>query len=156
MTGTLGKALGGALGGYIAGPQPVIDLLRQRARPYLFSMYYPAVVAAGIAAPDLVEAADDLRSRLFDNARYWRRARERRLHASARRTPDHSGHAWRRGLVATDGISSLSAAFMWPVSSSVVPKGQPVSVPDECASDTRRSGFCAGSIPRGRQVSGAI
>lgn len=73
LTGTLGKALGGALGGYVAGPQPVIDLLRQRARPYLFSNALPpAVVAAGIAALDLVEAADDLRAALFDNARYWR------------------------------------------------------------------------------------
>lgn len=73
LTGTLGKALGGALGGYVAGPQPVIDLLRQRARPYLFSNALPpAVVAAGIAALDIVEAADELRAQLFDNARYWR------------------------------------------------------------------------------------
>ena len=73
LTGTLGKALGGSIGGYIAGPQPVIDLLRQRARPYLFSNSLPpAIVAAGIAALDLVEQGDDLRARLFDNARFWR------------------------------------------------------------------------------------
>ncbi|MGB3146832.1 MAG: glycine C-acetyltransferase [Paracoccaceae bacterium] len=73
LTGTLGKALGGALGGYVAGPQPVIDLLRQRARPYLFSNALPpSVVAAGLAALDIVEAADDLRAALFDNAAYWR------------------------------------------------------------------------------------
>ncbi len=73
LTGTLGKAMGGAIGGYIAGPQPVIDLMRQRARPYLFSNALPpAVVAAGLAAIDLVEAGDALRARLFENAAYWR------------------------------------------------------------------------------------
>jgi glycine C-acetyltransferase len=73
LTGTLGKALGGALGGYVAGPQPVIDLLRQRARPYLFSNALPpAICAASLAALDLVEQGDDLRDALFANATCWR------------------------------------------------------------------------------------
>lgn len=78
LTGTLGKALGGSIGGYIAGPQPVIDLLRQRARPYLFSNSLPpAIVAAGIEAIRLVEEGDALRAQLFDNAAYWRAGLER-------------------------------------------------------------------------------
>lgn len=73
LTGTLGKALGGGIGGYIAGPQPVIDLLRQRARPYLFSNSLPpSIVAAGLTALDLVEDGDALRTRLFENTDYWR------------------------------------------------------------------------------------
>jgi glycine C-acetyltransferase len=73
LTGTLGKALGGALGGYVAASAPVVDLLRQRARPYLFSNALPpAVVGAALAALDIIEEADDLRARLADHARYWR------------------------------------------------------------------------------------
>jgi len=79
VTGTLGKALGGALGGFVAGPQPVIDLLRQRARPYLFSNALPpAITGAALAALDLVEGpeGDERRSRLNENAHHWRKGLE--------------------------------------------------------------------------------
>jgi len=78
LTGTLGKALGGGIGGYIAGPQPVIDLLRQRARPYLFSNSLPpSIVAAGLEALRLVENGAEDRKRLFENANYWRAGLEK-------------------------------------------------------------------------------
>ncbi|MEM1302100.1 MAG: glycine C-acetyltransferase, partial [Pseudomonadota bacterium] len=73
LTGTLGKALGGAMGGYVAGPKPLISMLRQRARPYLFSNALPpSIVAASLKALELAEAGDDLRAQLFENTTYWR------------------------------------------------------------------------------------
>ncbi|ESQ86642.1 2-amino-3-ketobutyrate CoA ligase [Asticcacaulis sp. AC460] len=73
LTGTFGKALGGAMGGYVAAKRSVIDLLRQRSRPYLFSnALAPAVTAASIKAIDLAEAGDDRRAQLDANAARFR------------------------------------------------------------------------------------
>ncbi len=73
LTGTLGKALGGSAGGYIAAAKPIVDLLRQRGRPYLFSNALPpAIVAASSKAIDLAEAGDDLRLSLTANAKAFR------------------------------------------------------------------------------------
>jgi glycine C-acetyltransferase len=73
ITGTLGKAMGGALGGFTTAKAEVVELLRQRSRPYLFSNSLPPhVVAAGIKAFDMLAAAGDLRERLVDNTRYFR------------------------------------------------------------------------------------
>ncbi|EYD74633.1 2-amino-3-ketobutyrate coenzyme A ligase [Rubellimicrobium mesophilum DSM 19309] len=129
VTGTFGKALGGALGGFVAGPGPVIDLLRQRARPYLFSNALPpAVTGATLAALDLVEGpeGDERRSRLAANAHHWRKGLEGlgfellpgshpivpvMLH-DARRAQDMA-----RGLLA-QGV--LATGFFYPV----VPQGK--------------------------------
>jgi glycine C-acetyltransferase len=76
-TGTFGKALGGASGGYITGPQAFIDLLRQRARPYLFSnSLAPSIVCATLAALELLEQSADLRLQLAQNTRYFRERME--------------------------------------------------------------------------------
>lgn len=73
LTGTLGKALGGASGGYTAAKQPIIDLLRQRSRPYLFSnSLAPAIVAASRKVLELVKEGDELRSQLWQNAKLFR------------------------------------------------------------------------------------
>jgi len=73
VTGTLGKALGGGIGGFVAAAQPVIDLLRQRSRPYLFSNSLPPmIVAAGLEALNLIEESDDQRAQLFKNTVFWR------------------------------------------------------------------------------------
>ena len=74
ITGTLGKALGGASGGYTSGRQEIIDLLRQRSRPYLFSnSLAPVIAAASMEVLDLVAGSDTLRARLWDNTAYFRR-----------------------------------------------------------------------------------
>jgi glycine C-acetyltransferase len=74
LSGTLGKAMGGASGGYIAGPAEMVDLLRQRSRPYLFSnAVAPAVVAGSLAALDLVAGSDEARQQLRDNTAQFRR-----------------------------------------------------------------------------------
>ena len=73
LTGTLGKALGGASGGYVAGPREVITWLRQKSRPYLFSnSLAPAIVAASLKVLGLLEAGDGLRQQLRTNARQFR------------------------------------------------------------------------------------
>ncbi len=74
LTGTLGKALGGASGGYTSGRREIVELLRQRSRPYLFSnTLAPVIAATSIAVLDLIESASDLRERLFANAARFRR-----------------------------------------------------------------------------------
>src|SRR5579863_7647560 len=78
LTGTLGKALGGASGGYVAARREVVEWLRQRSRPYLFSNSIPpVVVAASLAVLDLLEGGSQLREQLFENARFFRGAMTR-------------------------------------------------------------------------------
>ncbi|BDU40253.1 glycine C-acetyltransferase [Vibrio nigripulchritudo] len=73
ITGTLGKAMGGASGGYTSGKKEVIDWLRQRSRPYLFSnSVAPAIVSASIRVLDLLAESGDLRTRLWENAEHFR------------------------------------------------------------------------------------
>src|SRR5678815_2656281 len=74
LTGTLGKALGGASGGYTAGPKIVIDLLRQRSRPYLFSnSLAPSIVGGSIEAFRILKNSTELQDRLRTNTAFFRR-----------------------------------------------------------------------------------
>ena len=74
VTGTLGKALGGAMGGYTTGKKEIIELLRQRSRPYLFSnSLAPAIVGASIAVFDLLSESTELRDRLMENTAYFKK-----------------------------------------------------------------------------------
>lgn len=73
VTGTLGKALGGASGGYVSGRKEIVDLLRQRSRPYLFSnSVAPAIAAASLVVLDLLAESDDLRAKLRENTAWFR------------------------------------------------------------------------------------
>jgi glycine C-acetyltransferase len=127
ITGTLGKALGGASGGYVSGRQEIVDLLRQRSRPYLFSnSLAPPIVAASLVALDLVAESPELRDRLHTNAARFRHALEAgglellpgshpiapiMLHDAARAAAA-AQHALEHGVYVT--------AFSFPV----VPRGQ--------------------------------
>ena len=74
ITGTFGKALGGASGGYTAAKKEIVDLLRQKSRPYLFSnALAPAICAASIKTLDMLEASTELRDRVHENANYFRK-----------------------------------------------------------------------------------
>ena len=78
ITGTFGKALGGASGGYTSARQPIVDLLRQRSRPYLFSnTVAPAICAASIRTIELLEESTALRDKVHENARYFRSEMEK-------------------------------------------------------------------------------
>ena len=78
MTGTLGKALGGASGGYVGGRKEIVEFLRQRSRPYLFSnTLAPAIAAGSLKALDLLESSTELRDRLEENTSFFRKAMEK-------------------------------------------------------------------------------
>src|SRR2546430_14295610 len=127
LTGTLGKALGGASGGYTSGRKEIVELLRQRSRPYLFSnTLAPMIAATSVAVLDLLESTKDLRERLFANAK---RFRDGMTKAGFRLVPDEHpivpvmlGDAKLASTLAdrllSEGIYVI--AFSYPV----VPRGQ--------------------------------
>ncbi|MGY8871362.1 MAG: glycine C-acetyltransferase [Pseudomonadales bacterium] len=127
ITGTLGKALGGASGGYTAGKLEVIEWLRQRSRPYLFSnSLAPAIVQASLKALELVAAGDKLRKQLNENADYFRAQME-----LAGFTLSGSGHAIIPVMIGDAALASTLAdrllkegVYVIGFSFPVVPKGQ--------------------------------
>jgi glycine C-acetyltransferase len=127
ITGTFGKTLGGAMGGFIAAAQPVIDLLRQRARPYLFSnSLAPAVAAGSLKAIEIAREADDLRDRLGCHASRFRSALgEAGFEMLPGQTPiipvmTHDAVLAQRLAAALDERGVYVAGFFFPV----VPKGK--------------------------------
>ncbi|MCK5295715.1 MAG: glycine C-acetyltransferase, partial [Alphaproteobacteria bacterium] len=126
-TGTFGKALGGAAGGYTSARKEIVEWLRQRSRPYLFSnSLTPSIAASTIAVLDMLEGGDELRQTLVDNSKYFRKQMEERGFTLA-----GAGHpiipvmlgdaklaSEMADLILKDGI--YVTAFSFPV----VPKGQ--------------------------------
>jgi glycine C-acetyltransferase len=127
VTGTLGKSLGGAMGGFVAASQSIIDLLRQRARPYLFSnSLAPAVAAGSIKAIAIAEGADDRRQLLAAHARRFRSGLEKAgFEMLPGETPIipvmlHEARLAQEMAVALDERGVYVAPFFYPV----VPKGR--------------------------------
>lgn len=127
ITGTFGKTLGGAMGGFIAGPKAAIDLLRQRARPYLFSnSLAPAVAAGSLKAIEIAERADDLRAKLSGHTKRFRQGlTEAGFELLPGETPiipvmTHDAVLAQKLAVELDARGVYVAGFFFPV----VPKGQ--------------------------------
>lgn len=127
ITGTFGKTLGGAMGGFIAGPKAAIDLLRQRARPYLFSnSLAPAVAAGSLKAIEIAENADDLRAKLTGHTKRFRQGlTEAGFELLPGETPiipvmTHDAVLAQKLAAELDARGVYVAGFFFPV----VPKGQ--------------------------------
>lgn len=127
ITGTFGKTLGGAMGGFIAGPKAAIDLLRQRARPYLFSnSLAPAVAAGSLKAIEIAESADDLRAKLSGHTKRFRQGlTEAGFELLPGETPiipvmTHDAVLAQKLAAELDARRVYVAGFFFPV----VPKGQ--------------------------------
>lgn len=127
VTGTLGKTLGGAMGGFVAASQPIVDLLRQRARPYLFSnSLAPAVAAGSIKAIEIAEKADDRRRVLAAHTRRFRsQLQDAGFELLQGETPIipvmlHDARRAQEMAAALDARGVYVAGFFFPV----VPKGK--------------------------------
>ena len=129
VTGTLGKALGGASGGYVSAPAEIVELLRQRSRPYLFSnAVAPSVVAGSLAALDLVAGSDDASARpcVRNTALFRQRMTDAGFDVLPGEHPIIAGHVRRRQRSAADRRRDAAThgvyviAFSYPV----VPQGK--------------------------------
>ena len=123
ITGTLGKALGGASGGYTSGRKEIIDMLRQRSRPYLFSnTLAPPIVAASLKTLDLLSRSTELRDRLESNTRLFRQGMgQRGFHITPGVHPicpimlgdAGAGSANGRGHAAAQAYTSSASRIRW-------------------------------------------